>query len=150
MVLVNGLPERYHNFQTKAGVARFASDTIHHTVIRHQVYGTTGVKAALDPRIGSPQIPKDLGTPAVDEWRSLAYVALATARARFTLLMNDFTYLLDGIDDRYQAPMRTVFDELQRDLKRLDHKWTRTDADKQYSIDYFRAVPSDLHTGPGY
>lgn len=149
-VLVNGLPERYHDFKTKEGVARFASDTIHHTVIRHQVYGTTGVKAALDPRIGSPQIPKDLGTPAVDEWRSLAYVALATGRARFTLLMNDFTYLLDGIDANYKQQMKPVFEQLQTDLKDLDEKWTSTATEKEYNTNYFRAVPSKLHTGPGY
>ncbi len=149
-VLVNGLPERYHGFQTKEGVARFASDTIHHTVVRHQVYGTTGVKAALDPRIGSPQIPKDLGTPAVDEWRSLAYVALATGRARFTLLMNDFTYLLKGIDLDYERQMKPVFDQLQADLKALEEKWNTTSEDKEYNYNFFRTVPSKLHTGPGY
>ena len=150
VVMENGLPERYHKFQTKEGVARFASDTIHHTVIRHQVYGTTGVKAALDPRIGSPQVPRDTGTPAVDEWRSLAYVALATGRARFTLLMNDFTYLLDGIEEQYQEKMRPVFDQLQEDLKVLDDKWTATEEQKEYNTNYFRSVPSNLHTGPGY
>lgn len=149
-VLVNGLPNRYQAFKTKEGVARFAADTIHHTVVRHQVYGTTGVKAALDPRIGSPQIPRDLGTPAVDEWRSLAYVALATGRARFTLLMNDFTYLLDGIDANYKQQMKPVFDQLQTDLKALEEKWNSTEDEKEYNINYFRAVPSKLHTGPGY
>ena len=149
-VLVNGLPERYDNFQSKEGVARFASDTIHHTVIRHQVYGTTGVKAALDPRIGSPQIPTDMGTPAVDEWRSLAYVALATGRARFTLLMNDFTYLLDGVDEKYKEQMHTVFEALQTDLAELEAKWNTTEEEKEYNNNYFRTVPSKLHTGPGY
>ncbi|GAA3918935.1 hypothetical protein GCM10022277_12820 [Litoribacillus peritrichatus] len=150
IVLVNGLPERYHDFKTREGVARFASDTIHHTVIRHQVYGTTGVKAALDPRIGQVQIPKDRGTPSVDEWRSLAYVALATGRARFTLLLNDFTYLLDGVDEQYKGPMHVVFENLQEDLRVLEAKWNTTDEDKKYNDDFFRTVPSKIHTGPGY
>ncbi len=150
VVLLNGLPERYDDFKTRAGVARFASDTIHHTVIRHQVYGTTGVKAVMDPRIGQVQIPKDTGTPAVDEWRSLAYVALATGRARFTLLQNDFTYLLEGVDEKYKNGMHAVFDELQEDLSILEAKWNSTDDNKQFNYDYFRAVPSSLHTGPGY
>lgn len=153
-VIINELPERYEGFQTKAGVSRWASDTIHHLVVRHQVYGTTGVKASMDPRIGSSQVPKDGGTPGVDEWRSLICVALATARARFTLLVGeqgqDFTYLLDGLDERFKGPMAKVFDQLQEDLKTLDKKWTVDSIEKEYNYNYFRAVPSDLHTGPGY
>lgn len=149
-VMVNGLPARYDAFKTKAGVARFASDTISHLVIRHQVYGTTAVKAAMDPRISVTQVPRDGGTCGVDEWRSLICVALATARARFTLLMGDFTYLLDGVDERYKAPMHQAFVQLQGDLRALDEEWTATEAEKTFNYDYFRAVPSELHTGPGY
>lgn len=153
-VIINELPKRYDNFQSKAGVSRWASDTIHHLVVRHQVYGTTAVKAATDPRINSTQVPKDGGTPAVDEWRSLVCVALVTARARFTLLVGDegqdFTFLLDGLDERYKRPMATVFDQLQEDLKALNEKWTADTIEREYNYNYFRAVPSDLHTGPGY
>ena len=153
-VLPKGLPERYNGFQTRQGIARFAADTIHHTVVRHQVYGTTGIRAALDPRISTTQVPKDSGTPAIDEWRSLAYVALATGEARFTLLLCDqgkgFSYLLDGIDKQYQKPMSIVFDQLQDDLKALDKAWTANLAEKTFNYEYFRALPSDLHTGPGY
>lgn len=153
-VMLQGLPARYAAFQTKEGVARFVIDTIHHCVIRHQVYGTTGIKAALDPRISATQVPRDTGTPGIDEWRSLAFVALATGEARFTLLTGikgqDFTYLLDGISEEYQQPMASAFHQLQTNLQALDELWTAGEVEKGFNENYFRAVPSDLHTGPGY
>jgi hypothetical protein len=150
LVMHNALPERYADFKTRAGLSRFASDTIHHAVVRHEVYGTTGVRAALDPRLNSTQIPSDGGPPGVDEWRSLLCVALATATARFTLLRGDFKYLLDGVDGAYAPGMKEAFDRLQADLGELEEEWTRSKKDKQFSYDYFRALPSDLRTGPGY
>lgn len=149
-VMVNGLPARYDHFKTKQGVARFASDTIHHTVIRHQVYGTTGIRAALDPRISKVQVPMDGGTYAINEWRSLAFVALATGKARFTLLQGDFTNLLNGVDEKYKSKMHDVFNQLQEDLGQLEVEWNTTEEEKARNYDYFRAVPSVLHTGPGY
>lgn len=153
-VMLKGLPARYDGFQTKKGVARFAADTIHHAVIRHQVYGTTGIRAALDPRISTTQVPCDLGTPGVDEWRSLAYVALATGVARFTLLTGtkgkDFSYLLEGVDEQYQQPMNKVFGQLQTDLLTLDEKWTDGVVARDFNYNYFRTIPTVLHTGPGY
>lgn len=149
VVLTRPLPERYAKLTTKAGVARFALDTIHHLVVRHQVYGTTGVPG-LDPRIATTQVPRDGGTSGVDEWRSLASVALATAHARFVLLLNDFKYLLDGVDAKYRDRMRDAFDKLQEDLQVLDAEWTTSDEQKAFNKSYFRAVPSDMHTGPGY
>lgn len=149
VVLVQGLPGRYDALKSKAGLSRFCSDTIHHLVIRHQVYGTTGVPG-LDPRVATTQIPRDGGPPGVDEWRSLACVALATAHARFTLLLGDFKYLLDGVDPRFKDDMGGVFDKLQEDLHVLDAQWNATTSDKEYNRNYFRAVPSDLHTGAGY
>lgn len=156
-VMLNGLPERYDAFQTKAGVARWAADTIYHLVVRHQVYGTTGINAAMDPRISSTQVPKDRGTQGVDEWRSLIGIGLATACSRFTLLLdeernhsNAFVYLLEGVDEAYKDKMAKVFIRLQEDLWALDDKWTANDKEKQYNYDFFRATPSDLRTGPGY
>jgi hypothetical protein len=149
VVLAKPLPPRYAKLQTKAGVSRFITDTVHHLVVRHQVYGTTGVPG-LDPRIATTQVPRDGGTPGVDEWRSLASVALATAHARFVLILNDFKYLLDDVDAKYRPGMRDVYDRLQEDLRVLDAEWTSTDENKDFNRNYFRAVPSDMHTGPGY
>ena len=149
-ILLQELPPRYDGFRTKAGVARFAADTIHHMVVRHQVYGTTAVRAALDPRISKTQVPRDMGTTPVDEWRSLAGVALATARARYTLLMQDFRYLLKDVDLKYRGRMEVIFEELQGDLRELDERWTRTEEDRVFNYDFFRPVPSELHTGAGY
>ena len=148
-VLPKGLPARYERFQTKGGLARFAVDSIHHMVIRHQVYGTTGVPG-LDPRIATTQVPRDGGTQGVDEWRSLASVALATAHARFTLLLGDFTFLLDGVDDAYKPGMTKAFNALQTDLGALNQRWVANDAEREHNTNYFRAIPSDLHSGPGY
>ena len=149
-----GLPDRYDDLKTIKGLSRWASDTIHHLVIRHQVYGTTGINAAIDPRISSSQIPKDRGTPGVDEWRSLMGVALATACSRFTLLYgkNDekFTYLLDGLKPEYKNGMTPIFEQLHDDLEDLDIKWTKDSADLEFNYNYFRSIPSDLRTGPGY
>lgn len=150
LVLRNGLPPRYDAFQTRKGLARFASDTIQHVVVRHQVYGTTAVRAAMDPRISKTQVPADGGTSGVDEWRSLVAVALATARARFTLLMGDFNYLLKGVDPEVVPEMQEAFERLQDDLLALDEKWKAGEKNKRFNYDYFRALPSDLHTGPGY
>jgi len=153
-VIFRDLPARYDNFQTKAGVSRWASDTIHHLVVRHQVYGTTGINAAMDPRISTTQVPKDQGTQGVDEWRSLVCVGLATACARFTLLVGEdgetYTYLLDGVSEEYKDPMAKVFVQLQEDLLALDRLWTSDNIHMEYNYNYFRAVPSDLRTGPGY
>jgi len=153
-VLVNGLPARYDSFQSKEGVARFAADTIYHMVVRHQVYGTCGVRAALDPRVSQTQVPCDQGTPSIDDWRSLAFVALATAKSKFTLLTGpegqDFSYLLDGVDESVRLPMVKVFADLQSELQALEKDWTTGESDKTYNYDYFRPLPSELRTGAGY
>lgn len=153
-VIPQGLPERYDKFQSKAGVSLWAADTIHHMVVRHQVYGTSGIRAAMDPRISSTQIPKDGGTPGVDEWRSLIGVAMATGYARFTLLVGkdgeDFTYLLNGVDDKYKNRMAEVFEQLQENLLALDAEWTEDHDEIEYNYDYFRPLPSKIRTGAGY
>lgn len=153
-VFLRGLPKRYDAFETKKGLARFAADTIHHCTVRHQIYGTTGIKAALDPRISKTQVPKDGGTTAVEEWRSLAFVALATGKARFTLLTGeagqDFTNLLGGVPEPKRARMAEVFGKLQTELRELDVAWTSDPGSKTFNYDYLRALPSELHTGPGY
>lgn len=146
------LPKRYEDFKTKKGISRWASDTIHHLVVRHQIYGTSGVRAAMDPRISTTQVPKDGGTPGVDEWRSLMCVGLATACARFTLLVGkdgeNFTYLLDGVE--HKEKMIPVFEKLQDDLLKLEDEWTSSPDHLEYNYNYFRATPSDLRTGAGY
>lgn len=153
-VLVRGLPARYDGFQTKKGIARFAAETIHHTTVRHQIYGTTGIRAALDPRVSKVEVPKDGGTSAVEEWRSLAYVALATGQARFTLLTGpegkDFRYLLEAIPTPLRERMGKAFEKLQGDLQALEAKWTSAPNAESFNYDYLRALPSELHTGPGY
>jgi hypothetical protein len=149
-VLPRGLPARYHALRTKAGVARYALDTIHHLVVRHQIYGTTSVRAGLDPRISATQVPRDGGPPGVDDWRALACIALVTGRARFTLLRGDFAFLIDGVARVYDAPMRAAFARLQADLEDLEAEWTRTAEDRAFNYDYMRPLPSSLRTGPGY
>lgn len=84
----NKLPSRYESFQTIKGVTCFLADSSQHLVVRHQFYGTTAVGPALDPRISLTQVPIDGGTSPIDEWRSLAYVSLATAYANFVHIVD--------------------------------------------------------------
>jgi hypothetical protein len=49
--LFDTVPGRYENFQSKAGIKRFLSDTINHMTVGHEFYGTTGVSGAADPRV---------------------------------------------------------------------------------------------------
>lgn len=95
----NQLPKRYEEFKTLQGVTRFLADSTHHLVVRHQYYGTTAVAAAMDPRLGSTQVPKDGGPPAVDEWRALAFIALATAYANFVHLVPNLNRSTDAGND---------------------------------------------------
>jgi hypothetical protein len=76
---MNKMPDRCDEFKTVKGVTRFMAHTTQHLVVRHQFYGTTAVAASMDPRLGSTEVPVDGGTMPVDEWRCLAFVALATA-----------------------------------------------------------------------
>ena len=142
--VMNKMPERYEEFKTPKGLTTFLADTTQHLVIRHQYYGTTAVGSAMDPRNGSTQIPKDGGTQAVDEWRSLAFVALATAYANFVHLIDDGQSYTASMN---YAPLQTIFDDatpvrhgtnqyelgehmkkawelMQKDLKNLEVDWT--------------------------
>ena len=189
------LPARYEKFETLKGLITFAADSINHLVIRHQFYGTTAIASAMDPRLGSTQTCKDGGPPAVDEWRSLAYVAMATAYANFVHLLYDPSDypgakhnapppLLNVFEDATPVPlessvggkalsqaelvkvMKDAWESMQTKLDNLQTKWTAgvkggclkdTDVDPdQYNYRqdvnymYFRPMPRDIHTGPGY
>jgi hypothetical protein len=142
------LPARYDELRTRTGLARFISDTMHHLIIRHEVYGTTGVRLALDPRINKVQVPKDGGTSAIDEWRSLACVAMATSRVRYTLLMTDFSDVFDDLKDAgVRAKYVDAFKRMQDQLKALGKKY-KEDGINNY--ERLRPLPSDLDIGAGY
>ena len=182
----HSMPARYDEFKTVKGVTTFIADSINHLVIRHQLYGTTAVASVMDPRLGSSQTPTDGGPPAVDEWRSLVYVALATAYANFVRLVYDAS---DYPADQIERPLEKIFDDatpvpsqvgatkqksvligdlkkawrkLQTNLTKLQNEWVGehdhdTDRDPtpfNYREDlnymYFRPLPKDCHTGPGY
>ena len=142
------LPARYRRFETKAGLARFIADTMHHLIIRHEVYGTTGVRLALDPRINKVQVPKDGRTYAIDEWRALACVAMATSRVRYVLLSVNFTNVFEDLDYRsmYHAYV-AAHDQMKDELRRLEKEFDPQD-DRNYQIS--RLLPSDLEIGAGY
>ncbi len=142
------LPARYERLTTRAGLARFISDTMHHLIIRHEVYGTSGVRLALDPRINKVQVPKDGGPPAVDEWRSLACVAMATSRVRYTLLMTDFSNAFEDLENPgVRAAYRAAYDRLQSRLKELETKYLNDGVNNDETL---RLLPADLDIGAGY
>jgi hypothetical protein len=145
---VQELPSRYHHFQDKAGLARFISDTMHHLIIRHEVYGTSGVRLALDPRINKVQVPKDGGTTAIDEWRSLACIAMATSRVRYTKLSTDFSNVFDDIDDEaVRDKFKQAHSTLKQKLDDLEKTFTEDGVDNYQTL---RLLPSDLDIGAGY
>ena len=142
------LPKRYDEFHTRSGLARFISDTMHHLIIRHEVYGTSGVRLSLDPRISKVQVPKDGGTYSVDEWRSLACIAMATSRVRYAKLMTDYTNTFDDLrDEPTKARFKDAFASMQAQLKSLEQKY-RGDGVDNYEC--LRLLPSDLDIGAGY
>jgi len=149
-VFRNPVPVRYEGLSTKKGITRFIIDTMHHLIVRHQVLGTTGTTTPLDARINQLQVPKDGGTSGVDEYLSAMFVVLGTARTRFTPLMNDFKYLLKDVDNAYVDKMKTFFDDLQSDLLKLETDWTKDDTQLRFNLNYYRVLPSEVHTGPGY
>jgi hypothetical protein len=171
------VPDRYHRFTTRAGVARFLSDTIFHLTVKHEFYGNTGFFAAVDPRINATQVPKDGGPPALDEWLSLVYSFSGAAYPNFICLLQD----ADNVDlVEYERELVSIFDDatpvvksnsadgpialrkkmkeiflnMQRSLRGLHQQWKyrgngiRAEADENYM--YFRPLPADLPTGPGY
>ena len=166
----NKMPERYDQFQTVRGVTRFMADSTHHLVVRHQFYGTTAVAAAMDPRIGSTQTPKDGGPPAVDEWRSLAFIALATAYANFVHIIEDPDENPDSLEQRPLQDifkdatpvenstvkksnlvhgMRTAWNHMQHDLIALNDKWVETDVHHHYGTEN-RVSPTNWKTDVNY
>jgi hypothetical protein len=128
------------------------------------------------------QVPKDGGPTGVDEWRSLAYVILATAYVPFVPLLQDpdnaFTNKkrdLEAVFDdatpikeeggprdknpdataaELQKRMKDAFQVMQVELRALNDQWEYTGTGKIAEADlnyqYFRPLPKDLTTGPGY
>ena len=121
---------------------------MHHLIIRHEVYGTSGVRLALDPRINKVQVPKDGGTYGVDEWRSLACVAMATSRVRYTQLMTDFTNTFEDLPD---AELRQKYTDAHNHMKsQLEALESEFKDDRVDNYDTLRLLPSDLDIGAGY
>jgi hypothetical protein len=128
------------------------------------------------------QVPKDGGPTGVDEWRSLAFVTLATAYVEFVPLLQDpdNTFAdkkrdLESVFDdatpvkvqgglrekdpdetaaKLQSQMKDAFQVMQVDLRSLNNEWEYTGTSKIAEADlnyqYFRPLPKDLTTGPGY
>ncbi len=142
------LPARYAKFKTRSGLSRFIADTMHHLIIRHEVYGTTGVRLALDPRINKVQVPKDGGPSAIDEWRSLACVAMATSRVRYTKLLINFSNVFADLENRsLEIECRKAHNQLKSRLAQLEEKFNEDGID---NYDSLRLLPSELDIGAGY
>tara|TARA_R110002049_G_scaffold46487_1_gene135214 strand:- start:178151 stop:179632 length:1482 start_codon:yes stop_codon:yes gene_type:complete len=145
---VQPLPDRFDKLERRAGLARFIADMMHHLIIRHEVYGTSGVRLALDPRINKVQVPKDGGAYGVDEWRSLACVAMATSRVRYTKLMTDFTNTFEDLQD---AEVRRKFIDAHNQMKsQLESLESEFSDDGVENYNTLRLLPSELDIGAGY
>ena len=128
------------------------ADTIHHTVIRHEIYGTSGVRGALDPRLTKVQVPKDGGTYGVEEWRSLACVAMATSRVRYTLLMDDWSGVYDDIEDAaLREKIKQAYCDLKEALEALAAEWEKEHGtEDEFYYETMRLRPKELDIGAGY
>lgn len=142
------LPERFEELRTRGGLSRFIADMMHHLIVRHEVYGTSGVRLALDPRINKVQVPKDGGTYGVDEWRSLACVAMATSRVRYTQLMTDFKNVFDDLQDaELRQAYRDAHDQMKSKLEALEIEFNSDEIENYATL---RLLPSELDIGAGY
>lgn len=142
------LPKRYAELTTRKGLVAFIAETMHHLIIRHEVYGTSGVRLSLDPRINKVQVPKDGRPPAIDEWRSLACVAMATSRVRYTKLMTNFSSVFADIDDEnIRREFRKAHARLKSQLQKLENEFTEDGVDNYQTL---RLLPSELDIGAGY
>lgn len=142
------LADRYGKLATKRGLARFIADLMHHLIIRHEIYGTSGVRLSLDPRINKVQVPKDRGPYAIDEWRSLACVAMATSRVRYTSLMMNFANVFSDIENRQlRMKFQLAHTKMKSHLLQLQQKYSLDGVDNYETL---RLLPSDLDIGAGY
>ncbi len=128
------------------------------------------------------QVPKDGGPTGVDEWRSLAFVLVATAYAPFIPLLQDPGNALpdqrrdlkavfndatpvkveggprdqnsDATAAELQTRMKHAFQVMQVDLRALNDQWEYTGtgriAEADLNYQYFRPLPKNITTGPGY
>ena len=164
----NQLPARYEGFQTANGLTCFLADSSQHLVVRHQFYGTTAIAPAMDPRLGSTQVPVDGGTPAVDEWRSLAFIALATAYANFVHILDGPEELPDSLDnglvdifedatpvvegtnsEALVSGIQKAWERLQQDLEQLNTRWTAAER-RHWHIERNTVDPSNWKDDVNY
>ena len=171
--IFQSMPERYEQFQSLHGIVTFVADTIHHLVIRHHVYGTSGTVMAFDPRLGFTQTAKDGGPPALDAYRSLEFAGMATAYANFVRLV-----VRNGQEDKFQKvfddatpvpravgatlsqvelvhEMKLAWSEMQSSLRDLQRCWEVVSSDEEphrsdINFMYCRPTPNELHSGPGF
>lgn len=142
------LADKYAQLSTRQGLIRFIADIMHHLIIRHEVYGTSGVRLALDQRINQVQVPKDGGPPAIDEWRSLACIAMATSRVRYVSLIGGFKVLFQDLKDpQLLEQFESAHDRLIDSLRNLESEF-QTDGQDNYGT--LRPLPSELDIGAGY
>ena len=93
-------------------------------------------------------MPRDGGTYPVDEWRSLACVAMATSRVRYTKLMQNFANVFRDIeDDKLQQEFRKAHTAMMGELRALEEKFNTDGVDNYQTL---RLLPSELDVGAGY
>ena len=139
------LPARYDRLATPQGLARFISDMMHHLIIRHEIYGTSGRPPVLDPRINKVQVPKDGGPYAIDEWRRWRVSRWRRRGSATRSLMTDFSDIFDDLQGPRGCGRRTRgrSTACSTRLKDLD------DAVSPDGIDELRDPPAPAHR-PGH
>lgn len=156
--LPNKVPARYGSLDTVARLARFMADTIFCVSIRHQIYGVNTAHYCDDWLSVPNQVPVDYGVPAVEDYMSQLYVALATTRPLFILfkardVAHRWNYLLaplaKTVPDIYSR-FSAAFDWLQKEFDGVEAAYSSNAVEKLVNFELNRALPSDLCPGSAY
>lgn len=152
------LPKRYGGLDTVDTLSRFMADTIFCVCIRHHIYGVNSSHYSDDWNSVPNQVPADFGVPAVEDYMSQLYVALATTRPSYILwksvdVAHRWNYLLAPLAQtvpEVYAEFANAFDWLQKQFDSLQAKYTANAVEQLVNFELNRPVPSELCPGSAY
>jgi hypothetical protein len=150
------LPAR-HQLDSRKSLARFIADAIFCITIRHEIYGRISTRYGDDYTIIQGQVPEDFGNPAVEDYHSLVYIALATSRPNYIKLkgttLDEYVDFLDPLrksSTDLHAKCVCAYQDVQRELLAIQETFTATAEQVRINTDYCRPLPEDLCIGAAY
>lgn len=145
------LPERFGTLSTKSTLARFIADSIFCVSIRHEIYGKIITRYGFDYALIQTQVATDYGPPAIEDYMSLLYVALATSRPKYIPFMYDYApYLQPLAQTPYYEPLRAAEYAFQDQLTEANRIWTADARNVGINLNFNRPRPDELCPGSCY